>query len=93
MFGVKRGCSLRPKRDAAKPRHAQVDASNELVGVVGLEPTASSSRTTRATNCATPRYGLTLPNVHTYGKGPTLCDRRFFPPSLREQTELLAQWR
>ncbi len=25
------------------------------VGVTGLEPAASSSRTTRATNCATPR--------------------------------------
>ncbi len=38
MFGVKRGCSLRPERDAAKPRHAEVDASNELVPRLGLEP-------------------------------------------------------
>ena len=27
-----------------------------VVGVTGLEPATSSSRTTRATNCATPRH-------------------------------------
>ena len=30
--------------------------SNELVGATGLEPATSTSRTWRATNCATPRY-------------------------------------
>ena len=34
-----------------------------MVGVAGLEPTTSASRTLRATNCATPR--LTSENYHT----------------------------
>ncbi len=29
-----------------------------MVGLVGFEPTASSSRTKRATNCAIARYSL-----------------------------------
>ncbi len=29
-----------------------------MVGVAGVEPTASWTRTKRATNCATPRYSL-----------------------------------
>ena len=32
-----------------------------MVGLVGLEPTASSSRTKRATNCATTRYRMVIP--------------------------------
>ena len=31
-----------------------------LVGVTGLEPAASKSQTSRATNCATPRYNIKL---------------------------------
>ena len=31
-----------------------------MVGVAGVEPTASWTRTKRATNCATPRYSSSI---------------------------------
>ena|GEM_PF-4992528 len=50
--------------NAIKIRYSQVtikykktsDRSFYVVGLVGLEPTASSSRTKRATNCAIARF-------------------------------------
>ncbi len=40
-----------------------------MVGLVGLEPTASSSRTTRATNCAIARR-----NIFTFLGLPTISN-------------------
>ena len=39
---------------------ASETACDDLVGVAGVEPTASWTRTKRATNCATPRYSLII---------------------------------
>ena len=39
-----------------------------MVWVIGLEPTASASRTLRATNCAIPRYKSILPLKNTIFK-------------------------
>ena len=44
--------SLRKKK---KARQSSTDQRAILVGAAGFEPTASSSRTKRATNCAMPR--------------------------------------
>ena len=52
MNGRKRGRSLRKKK---KARQSSTDQRAILVGAAGFEPTASSSRTRRATNCAMPR--------------------------------------
>ena len=52
MNGRKRGRILRKKK---KARQSSTDQRAILVGAAGFEPTASSSRTKRATNCAMPR--------------------------------------
>ena len=43
-----------------KTRRKRYDACDELVRVAGVEPTASWTRTMRATNCATPGYSLII---------------------------------
>ena len=43
-----------------KNRRKRIYACDDLVGVAGVEPTASWTRTKRATNCATPRYSLII---------------------------------
>ena len=43
-----------------------------VVGVTGLEPATSSSRTTRATDCATPRLTIHCREVERGGQGHTV---------------------
>ena len=52
MNGQKRGRMAAEKK---KARRSSTDQRAILVGAAGFEPTASSSRTKRATNCAMPR--------------------------------------
>ena len=43
-----------------------------MVGVTGFEPAASTSQTSRATNCATPRKFITFYNTLFYHIGGDL---------------------
>ena len=45
---------------AAKKTGDHESDHRNLVGVAGVEPTASWTRTKRATNCATPRYSSSI---------------------------------
>ena len=46
-----------------------MSATLKPVGVTGLEPAASASRTLRATNCATPRKSAAkLHNIYQFSK-------------------------
>ena len=49
-----------------KNRRKRIYACDDLVGVAGVEPTASWTRTKRATNCATPRklYVILMRGIH-----------------------------
>src|SRR5690349_9583960 len=52
-------CSRSGKR-GKKTKHPGMCRNVSLVGLVGLEPTASSSRTKRATNCAIARRSFAV---------------------------------
>ena len=49
-----------------------------LVGVAGLEPTASKSQTSRATNCATPRNKVFIRFLRFFCKWSKLWSNHFF---------------
>ena len=50
-----------PRKCVISKRNTANDfRSRCLVGVAGVEPTASWTRTKRATNCATPRHSLPI---------------------------------
>ena len=48
-----------------------------LVGVAGFEPTASKSQTSRATNCATPRW-VKIFNFSVKSVSGQICGQKFF---------------
>ena len=57
-----------------------------MVGMVGLEPTASSSRTTRATSCATSRHVqilLQLTRANFRSPAPASAAFLLFSPKMR----------
>ena len=57
-----------------------------LVGVTGFEPAASTSQTSRATNCATPRKVKNIKFLRFFRKWSNLWSKHFVDVFLKRQT-------
>ena len=57
-----------------------------LVGVTGFEPAASTSQTSRATNCATPRSVKNIRFLVNFRKWSNLWSKHFVGVFLKRQT-------
>ena len=57
-----------------------------MVGVTGFEPAASTSQTSRATNCATPRCVIFIRFLVNFRKWSNLWSKHFVGVFLKRQT-------